>query len=134
MIVVDTNVIAYALIQGAQTKNALNVYQKDSDWLVSELWRHEFLNVLALYVRQGGIDAADGRQTWRAATSLFDSSIRPVPMEDALQIAVDESVSSYDAQFVALAYSLQIQLVTEDRGLQRKFPGTAVSMRNFLAA
>lgn len=132
MIVVDTNVIAYALIQGAQTKTALNVYDKDSDWHVPELWRHEFLNILALYVRQGGIDVADGRQVWRAATSLFDPGIRAVQMEDALQIAVDESVSAYDAQFVALAQSLQIPLVTEDRALRKKFPATAVSMRKFL--
>ena len=47
MIVVDTNVIAYVLIEGDKTALAQQVAKKDPDWKVPPLWRHEFLNVLA---------------------------------------------------------------------------------------
>ena len=44
MIVVDVNVIAYLLINGEKTVEARSVRELDSDWIVPDLWRDEFLN------------------------------------------------------------------------------------------
>ena len=55
LIVVDTNVICYALISGDKTDLALQVDKQDASWNVPLLWRHEFLNVLATSIRAGVI-------------------------------------------------------------------------------
>ncbi len=44
MIVADTNLIAYRLIEGEQTELALAVWAKEPEWFVPPLWRHEFLS------------------------------------------------------------------------------------------
>ncbi len=133
MIVVDTNLVAYTLIAGEKTAQAREMLARDPDWRLPSLWRHEFLNVLATYARQGHATAAQARGIWVAAVTRFSPAEEPVDAEAALAIAVEHPVSAYDAQFVALARRLRAPLVTEDRRLQRCFPALAVSMREFLA-
>ena len=60
MIVVDTNLIAYLLINGERTQRAEAMKQRDSEWAAPLLWRSEFRNLLSLYVRQEifGLDHA----------------------------------------------------------------------------
>ena len=49
----------------------------------------------------------------------------------ALELAARHNVSAYDAQFMALAVTLGVRCVTQDRALLRAFPQIAVSMRAF---
>jgi len=49
----------------------------------------------------------------------------------ALELAARHNVSAYDAQFMALAVTLGVRCVTQDRALLRAFPRIAVSMRAF---
>ena len=51
MIVVDTNVIVYLMIEGEKTEMAQRTYRQDSAWFIPPLWRHELLNVLTTFVR-----------------------------------------------------------------------------------
>lgn len=51
MIVAGTNLIAYLLIDSAQTAQAEAILEKDGDWHAPSLWRHEFRNILATCVR-----------------------------------------------------------------------------------
>ncbi|MDJ0756507.1 MAG: type II toxin-antitoxin system VapC family toxin [Ardenticatenaceae bacterium] len=133
MIVVDTNVISYLLIVGDKTEQAQHVYQKDNDWIMPQLWQHEFLNVLSTFVRYGGGEFEDGRLLWLRAIDLFEKRGRPVDMGFALKISVDHQISAYDAQFLALARSYQRPLVSEDRKILNLFPDVAQSMAEFLA-
>lgn len=41
LIVVDTNIITYALIDIEQTALAREVYRRDGDWIVPMLWQRE---------------------------------------------------------------------------------------------
>ena len=52
MIVVDTNVIAYLFINGDQTEKAKSLLLYDAEWIAPFLWRSEFRNILALYIRK----------------------------------------------------------------------------------
>lgn len=61
MIVVDTNIIAYLYLQGEHTVQAEKVLQKDSEWMAPPLWRSEFRNVLAFYLRQENLSLDDAR-------------------------------------------------------------------------
>jgi len=131
VIVVDTNVVAYALIEGTHTELARRVRDLDPDWRLPELWRHEYLNILATYAKQGGVTVKTSQRLWREALGLLAPATRPADMSLALELAVEHGVSAYDAQFMALAISLGVPCITEDRLLVKAFPGIAVSMRAF---
>lgn len=128
MIVVDVNVIAYFFIEGDKTTSARDLARRDPDWRLPALWRHEYLNVLATFVREGGATAAEGRALWRRSVELLSPGEQGVDMEAALVIAAENRISAYDAQYIALARQLQTILVTEDRRILRTFPTLARAM------
>jgi len=57
MIVVEMNAIAYLFLPGEHTENARSVVLRDPEWC-ADLWRCEFRNVLALYIRKKAISIA----------------------------------------------------------------------------
>ena len=131
MIVVDVNVVAYLLIAGDKTELAQQAWAKVPQWRVPALWRHEMLNVLAAYVRSGGATGEDAVTIWRQAIALLGSEEEQPPVEQALLLAAEHEISAYDAQYVALALTHRLPLVSGDRVLQRKFPETALSLEEF---
>ena len=131
MIVVDVNVVAYLLIAGDKTELAQQAWAKDPQWRLPSLWRHELLNVLAAYVRSGGAAADDAVAIWRRAIALLGSEEEQPPMEQALLLAAEHQISAYDAQYVALALTHRLPLISEDRALQRKFPEVVLSLQEF---
>ena len=50
-----------------------------------------------------------------------------------LDIVSESRLSAYDAEFVALAISLSVPLVTADKAILKAFPDQAQSMETFLA-
>lgn len=52
MIVVDTNLIGYLYLESQYAPQAEQTLRKDADWVAPLLWRSEFRNVLALYLRK----------------------------------------------------------------------------------
>ena len=52
MIVVDTNVIVYLYLPTSHTKAAETLLLHDAEWAAPVLWRSEFRNVLAGYMRR----------------------------------------------------------------------------------
>jgi predicted nucleic acid-binding protein len=132
MIVVDANVIAYRFITGEKTDLATRVQEKDSEWIVPHLWRHEFLNVLATVTRAGILDTAEACTIWRGVVKALANQEHEVLYEKALCCALDFQVSAYDAQYITLAHMLNTLCITEDSRLRKAFPDTAISMRTFL--
>jgi predicted nucleic acid-binding protein len=131
LIVVDTNVIAYVLIEGDKTALAQQVAKKDPDWKVPPLWRHEFLNVLATSARAEVIDALQAEALWHKGLDLLVRAEREADGSALLKLAIEHAISAYDAQYIALAQSLETQCITEDKRLLKTFPDTAVSMKAF---
>ena len=133
MIVVETNLIAYLLIDGGQTELAERVLQKDEAWASPLLWRSELCNALVKCVRSGlfGLNAAF--RIMNEAESLMAGNEYAVVPGDVLSLAASSACSAYDAEFVVLARELGIPLVTTDKQLLDSFPETAVSPTRFLA-
>lgn len=134
VIVADANLIVYHFVQGAKTELAHRVSQLDDDWLVPPVWRHEFANALSLTVREAGLSMDLALATYREAFTLLSGREHDIDMPEVLEIAADHSVSVYDAEYVALALARHVRLVTEDKELLRKFPETAVSIRDFISS
>lgn len=131
MIVADTNLVAYLLIDGERTNAARKVWKKDPEWVLPPLWRSEFLNVLSLATRSGIIPETQAIQTWRTAIHLFRDSEQEPGGEEVLREAVRVGITAYDAQFSVLARRLAVTLVTGDRKLARACRDCAVSIETF---
>jgi predicted nucleic acid-binding protein len=133
VIVVDTNVVAYAVLPGVRTAAALALAARDPDWLAPSLWRHELRNVLATVMRARGLALPLALAAFAAAEELVaDATVEP-PTEDCLRFAARGRVSAYDAEFVCVAEALGLPLVSADRRLVRAFPGRVVSLEDATA-
>lgn len=132
MIVADTNLVAQLILKLDQTETAQDIYRRDPEWVMPELWRHEFLNVLASYLRFDHVQPERLALAWQSANVLFADSARQPDMLNALRLAGERNVSAYDAQYLALAQSLSLPLVTEDRKLRQAAPDLTLSMQDFL--
>jgi predicted nucleic acid-binding protein len=133
VIVVDTNVIAYLLLGGEKTPQARAVLQKDPAWTAPILWRSEFRNVLAYYIRQGTLVLTDALQLMSEVELLFQEEEYHVESGQVLSLVSSSRCSAYDCEFVALAGHLNIPLVTSDAQLLAEFPDTAVSLDTFIS-
>ena len=131
MIVADTNLAAYLMIEGTKTAEARRVWTIDSDWVLPPLWRSEFLNVLVLSVKNSVLNKEQAMLAWRRATNLFGRCEQEPEGEEVLQSALKYGISAYDAHFVVLAEKLNLTLVTADRKLCRACPNVAVSIGKF---
>lgn len=132
VIVADANLLVYLFVQGAKTDLAHRVSDVDDNWVVPSLWRHEFANALAMSVREAGLPLDSALKVYGMAHALLAPREQAVNLGDALRVSAEHAVSVYDAEYVMLAMSLGVRLVTEDRELLRKFAGTAISMQGFL--
>ena len=90
------------------------------------LWRSEFRNVLAGYLRRGSLALGDSFDIHRRAQSVIADSVE-VDSDLVLELVSASRCSAYDCEFVALALELEVPLVTADRQLLQSFPRIAVS-------
>jgi len=134
MIAADANLIAQLVLEHNQTELARAIYQRDPNWVMPELWRHELLNVLANHCRFKKVSYDKLLVAWQHAITLFADSVKPVDMPLALKIAGERNVTAYDAQYLVLAKTLDIPLVTEDRKLRQAAPDLTLSMQAFLSS
>ena len=133
MIVVDTNVLAYLFIPGnaANTEAARSAYRKDPDWYAPALWRSEFRNILALYIRQKLIDYDVALSVMREAELLMESREFQVSSLDVLSLVSQSTCSAYDCEFVALALNLKTIVVTSDKKIIKQFSKRAVLLKDY---
>jgi len=131
LIVADTNLIAYFLIQGGFTPEARAVYQKDPEWIAPSLWRSEFRNVLILSLRHALLTLDDILTLMDRAERLMKGQAYQMDSSRILRLAADSGCSAYDCEFVALAQDLGVTMVTADRALIEKFKPDVVSMKTF---
>ncbi len=122
MIVVDVNVLAYLLIPGKFTESAEQLLQADTHWAAPRLWRSEFRNILATYLRSKLLDLADAAVLFKRAADLVEAEEYDVETSDVLRLSKQSKCSAYDCEYVALAEYLGVKLVTADAKLAKAFP------------
>lgn len=132
MIVVDTNTLAYLYLPTAQTDDVVTLLHKDPAWAAPLLWRSEFRNVLIAYVRRGLIDGDTALAIQLQAEQQMAESEYSVSSVDVLTLAAETECSAYDCEFVSLAKSLGVKLITSDREVIKHFPETAMTARSYL--
>jgi predicted nucleic acid-binding protein len=128
MIVVDSNVLAYLYLPGEYTSVAEALLEHDADWAAPVLWRSEFRNILAGYLRRGSLTFQQAHSIQREAEDFLAGAEYEVDSLNVLELVRDSECSAYDCEFVALAMKLDTKLVTMDGKLLRGFPGIAVSL------
>ena len=119
MIVVDSNVVACLYLPGVHTAHAEALLERDSDWAAPVLWRSEFRNILAGYMRRGTLTFEQANGIQCEAEGLLAGSEYEVDSLKVLQLVRDSDCSAYDCEFVALALRLDTRLLTMDRQLPR---------------
>lgn len=106
MIVADVNLVAYLLLGGPEQALAERVLRRDPVWAAPLLWRSEFRNVLAAFIRQRGLSVTDARRAHGLADQLFAGQEFAVPGERVLHLVASSTCSAYDCEYVALAEEL----------------------------
>ena len=133
MIVADTNVIAYLHLKARSTPLAKAALRKDSQWVAPMLWRSEFRNVLALYMRRGELSPIEARRVMTVAEDFMQRREYEISSTHVLDLVANSRCSSYDCEFVALAQELALKLITSDRQMLTEFPSITMSLREFAA-
>jgi len=128
MIVVDSNIVAYLYLPGEYTVAAEALFEKDPNWTAPVLWRSEFRNILAGYMRRGSLTFQQAQALQSEAEDLLNGAEYEVDSMSVLQLVRDSECSAYDCEFVALAMKLGTKLVTMDGKLLRAFPVITVAL------
>ena len=128
MIVVDSNVLAYLYLPGEYTAAAEALLEQDSDWAAPILWRSEFRNILAGYLRRKAITFEQANSLQREAESLLEGAEFELESLAVLELVRDSDCSAYDCEFIALAMKLDTKLITMDKKLLRAFPKRTIAL------
>jgi len=125
LIVVDTNVLAYLLLPGPKTSLAEALLLNHPQWAAPPLWRSEWRNVLATYLRRDLLNLSAALVLMQKAEAILSAHDEPVSSEQVLALASSSRCSAYDCEFVAAAQQLGVPLVTEDQKILSAFPDQA---------
>lgn len=132
MIVVDTNIVGYLYLASEKSSKVELAFGKDPQWAAPLLWRSEFRNVLALYIRNKKLSFEDAVKIMNSASSLMGGREYEVPSLPVLKLVTESNCSAYNCEFVALAQELCAPLITVDQQILEQFPDTAVSLDEFV--
>jgi predicted nucleic acid-binding protein len=124
--VVDSNILAYLYLPGDRTAAAEALLEQNPEWAAPVLWRSEFRNILAGYLRRKTITFGQACSLQSEAESLLAGAEFEVDSTSVLELVRDSDCSAYDCEFVALAIKLNTKLVTMDKKLLREFPTRTV--------
>jgi predicted nucleic acid-binding protein len=125
MIVVDTNILAYLYLPTEHTQKVEALLAKDPEWIAPTLWRSEFRNVLAHYLRKRLLTFDQALAIQNEAEALLQDNEFIVNSHDILQLVQNSECSAYDCEFIALAQNMNIQMITMDKKVLKYFPETA---------
>lgn len=130
MIIVDTNIIAYFWLPGEYSDNAKDLYKQDPEWAAPILWRSEFRSILSLYIRKKVLKISDAVEIIINAENMMRGNEFSIDSISLINIVNECSLSAYDLEFIVLAESFNVNLVTLDKKILNEFPKLAISLSN----
>jgi predicted nucleic acid-binding protein len=133
MIVVDANILAYYHLDSDFSEMAFDAFRRDPNWIAPLLWRSEFQNILVGYLRRNLMPLPKATIIVNEAIAMMEETEFQVSAHRVLDLAINSTCSSYDCEYVALAKQFDIPLLTKDKRILGQFPGTAVSLEDFIA-
>jgi predicted nucleic acid-binding protein len=133
MIIVDASVVAFLLIDGELTDAVRELHRIDPDWVTPPILNHEMLNILAAVGSAEGNSAAmEG--VWRDVRALVASRQQVPDPVRSLRLGVELGISGNEAQYLCLADSLGLPLITQEKNLLQAAPQRAVSVLDYLGS
>lgn len=133
MIIADTNLIVYYLVEADQTQSARACASRDPHWRAPAIWRHEFINVLSQHIRLRGLPIDDAIRALALADELIETVALPGLDQRIFEVASSWTLASYDAEFFVAAEAADVPLVTADKKLIEQSKGRAISIADFAA-
>jgi len=133
MIVADANLLAYLVMPGDRTEEAVAVLAKDPTWVAPTLWRSELRSVVHKYIARGDLTIVRAVALLGQIDEVLGGREGDVDTQDVLELASRSNCTTYDCEYVALANALGVPFVTTDRAVLRAFPRRAVTPADFLA-
>ncbi len=133
MIVADTNIISYLYISGDRSQQSEDLLSFDSNWAAPILWRSEFRNVLAQYLRKNLLNIEEILLIIQQAEKLLTDHEYEISSAHIMQLVKSSQCSAYDCEFIALAQYLDIPLITADKKILREFPEITQTVESYLA-
>ena len=128
MIVVDSNILAYLYLPSNYTAAVERLLAKEPEWAAPVLWRSEFRNILAGFLRRKSLTFEQAASLQAEAEQLLAGCEYEVDSRAVLELVRDSDCSAYDCEFIALAQKLETSLVTMDKKLLKVFPGRALAL------
>jgi predicted nucleic acid-binding protein len=95
MIVVDSNVLASLYLPGEHSAKAEALLERDSEWAAPVLWRNEFRNILAGYLRREALRFDQVLAIQSKAESLMAGAEFDVASPSVLELARDSGCSAH---------------------------------------
>jgi predicted nucleic acid-binding protein len=133
VVVVDTNVLGYLLLEGEYTPYARALLEQDGDWRSESFVMIEMTNVLATVMRVRGMSLKNAAGVLASAHTVIQPGLEVADHGQVLELAAYRKISAYDARFVVIARDLGTRLVTEDVKLRRAAPDLTQSIAEALA-
>ena len=132
MIVVDNSVLVYFWLPSEFAGLAEAAKAQDDIWAAPILWRAEFRNVLAGYLRRKTLTEAEANTAYLNVQKDLGANEYSVPTERVIKLVMTSDCTAYDCEYVALALDLGVPLVTADKQVLKAFPKIAVSLAAFV--
>lgn len=125
MIVVDANILIYLWLRESNVETAEELFATDPHWIAPLLWRSEFRNVVVGALRRKTISRQTALAAIDGAERQMDGNEQMVDSRDVLRLATQSRCSAYDCEYVALAETAGVLLVTNDKQILKEFPSIA---------
>lgn len=132
MIAVDTNLIVDLFLRTPHTDVARAIARHDDQWHAPLLWRSEFASVLWQHHRSSGLPLGAARELHRRACAWMDGTEHVPSFDTVLELSFETDATPHDCQFVAVARTMGVRLLSHDRRLRRSFPDAVLDPREFL--
>ncbi len=133
MIVADENLLAYLVMPGDRTDDAVAVLAKDPTWVAPTLWRSELRSVVHKYITRGDLTISRAARLLDQVDEVLDGREGDVDSQEVLTLASRSGCTTYDCEYVALASALGVPLITTHRAILKAFPERAMTPVAFVA-